>query len=190
MMNTPHINLRMSQWLSKIDIVKDELEPLLHEALVISCKRIKEHLRKDHPTWEHRTYALHKAIDSMVTKKLHAIVFVDEDTLEYYSNNGSYILDPNAKYKEGQYVGRNKRFPNRPFRNYANYLIEGTQAHGSRHAKAMRFVGKDGRIHFVRKPQTVRGIKGDQGWLKRARNSVKYRKIIAEVLDRHGIKHD
>lgn len=190
MMNTPHINLKMSQWLSKIDIVKDKLEPLLHEALVISCQRIKQHLRKDHPMWKDRTYALSKAIDSMVTKKLQAVVFIDEDTLENFSNNGSNILDPSAKYKEGQAVGKNKRFPNSPFKNYANYLIDGTHAHSSKHAKAMRFVGKDGRIHFVRRPNTVKGIKGDKNWLVRARKSVNYRKIIAEVLDRHGIKHD
>lgn len=189
-MNTPHINLKMSQWLSKIDIVKDKLEPLLKEALVLSCKRIKQHLRKDHPMWKNRTYALSKAIDSMITKKLQAIVFIDEDVLENLSNNGSNILDPNAKYKEGQKVGKNKRFPNSPFKNYANYLIEGTHAHSSKHAKAMRFVGKDGRIHFVRRPQMVRGINGDSEWLTRARNSVNYRKIIAEVLDRHGIKHN
>lgn len=189
-MNTPHINLRMSQWLSKIDMVKDKLEPLLHEALLLSCRRIKTHLRKDHPTWEARTFALYKAIDSMVTKKLHAIIYVDEEKLNYYSNNGSYILDPNDKYKEGQFVGKRKRFPNKPFRNYANYLINGTVAHGSKHAKAMRFVGKDGKIHFVHRPNKVRGISGDKRWLERARNSVKYRKIICEVLDRHGIKHD
>lgn len=189
-METPHINLRMSQWLSRLDGVKDKLEPLLKEALVLSCKRIKEHLRKDHPKWMNRTFALSKAIDSIVTNKLRAIVFIDEDKLEHYSNNGPYILNPNAKYKEGQDVGRDKRFPNSPFKNYANYLIEGTHSHSSKHAKAMRFVGKDGKIHFVKRPKTVKGIKGDNGWLTRARNSVNYRKIIGEVLDRHGIKHD
>lgn len=189
-MSTPHINLRMSQWLSKIDVVKDKLEPLLHEALVLSCERIKQHLRKDHPRWHDRTFALSKAISHMFTGRLSAIVKVDEEKLEYYSNSGSDMLDENAKYKENQPVGVNKRFPNSPFRNYANYLIEGTHAHSSKYAKAMRFVGKDGKIHFVKRPKTVKGIKGDNGWLTRARNSVNYRKIIGEVLDRHGIKHD
>ena len=106
MSNTPHVNLKMSQWLSKIDMVKDKLEPLLKEALIISCQRIKKHLRKDHPMWKDRTYALSKAIDAMITKKLHAAVFIDEDKLEKYSTSGSHMLNHNAKY-EKRWTGRN-----------------------------------------------------------------------------------
>lgn len=189
-MATPHLDLRMSQWLNKLDIGgngSDMLEPLLHEALTIACKQIKENLRRDHPTWKNRTYALYKAIDSMFTKKLQAVVFIDEETLRYYSNNGPYILNPNYSYREGEYVGAGKRFPNKPFRNYANYLMEGTQARFPVRTKAFRFVDSTGHIRFRKH---VRGHEGDSTWLARARRKVNYRKIIGEVLDRHGIKHD
>ena len=189
-MSTPNLNLKISQWLSKIDIDKERLEPLLHEALAISCKMIKENLRKDHPTWKDRTYALYKAIDSMFVSKLRAQVFIDEETLRHFSNNGSYILNPNDNYKQGQFVGKNKRFPNNPFRNYANYLMEGTSARSSKYAQAMRFVDSSGRIRFVKHPNKVRGHKGDPNWLSRARKRVNYKKIIGQVLDKYGIKHD
>lgn len=189
-MATPHLNLRMSQWLNKLDIEKEKLEPLLHEALAISCERIKENLRNNHPKWDNRTYGLYKAINAMFIGKLNAKVYIDEGILNYYSTKGPDVLDPSKKYKAGQNVGKNKRFPNEPFRNYANYLIEGTQAHSSKYAKALRYVDKYGYIKFVRRPRKVAGIDGDSTWLARARRRVNYRKIIGEVLDRHGIKHD
>ena len=46
---------------------------------------------------------------------------------------------------------------------------------------------KDGKIRFVRKPNKVRGITGDD-FLANARNRINVKDIVREVLSEYGIK--
>lgn len=184
----PSVHVDLTKALSIMNKNAQELlEPLLRKVLTRACVRIRNEARENHPKWDSRTGALEKAITYRFIKKwTEAEVYISEKTLYDTLDENANILDSTTKYKEGQYVGRKSIFLNK-YTNYANYLINGTHAHSSVHAKALRFVGKDGRIHFVKKPKRVKGIRGDD-WLARARDMVKIDMIIEEVLRENGFK--
>lgn len=181
------VHVDISKALNKFKMNSQEvLESIKRKVLTRSCVRIRDYARKHHPRWENRTGALERAITFRFIRKWEeAEVYISESKLYDELEKRAKILDSYKKYKQGEDVGRNAIFLD--YRFYPADLIEGTRAHSSKIAKALRFVDREGHIRFVRKPNKVRGITGDD-FLANARNRISVKDIVREVLSEYGIK--